>query len=380
MKFLILPDSFKNCLSSTKVGECIKNGISSVFSESSVKVIPIADGGEGTVNSIISVLGGEIIKTKVHDPLGRIVDSFFGILPDQTTAIIEMAAASGIELLKSDERNPLESSTYGTGELIKQAIEKDCTKIIIGIGGSATNDGGMGMAAALGARFMDVENKLITPKGKNLNLISSINLSGLDQRIKGVEIIVASDVTNPLCGDSGATNVFSKQKGATSDMKIHLEKGLHHFGTKMNEFYDGNILEFEGGGAAGGLGAGLVVFTGARLKSGFKLLSDLLNLENEIVNSDIIISAEGRIDFQTLFGKAPAVIAEISKKYKKPFFVFAGAATDDTSKIDDQLIKAIIPITRQPVSLQESIQNAPRWLEQAAKNFANTLETGINFT
>lgn len=380
MNILIIPDSFKDCLPAAKVGEYIKQGFKVAFPESNTKVIPIADGGEGTVRSIVTALGGKIIKTKVHDPLGHIVASFLGVLPDKKTAVIEMAAASGIELIALEERNPMKSSTFGTGELIKKAIDIGCTEIIIGIGGSATNDGGMGMAVSLGVKFIDQNNEELKPEGRNLSSINSIDFKNFDHRIKHTKITIASDVTNPLCGENGATKVFGKQKGATTEMLDTLEKGLLHFGNKINEIYSEDIFNIKGGGAAGGLGAGLVAFTGAVLKPGFSVIAELLNIEHEIKNSDIIITAEGRIDFQTLFGKAPAAIGNIAKKYNKPFFIFAGAATEDASTFDKNMINAIIPISRRPVSLEEAIQFAPEWLKQAATELGFTLKTGLYLT
>ncbi len=380
MKFLIVPDSFKNCMSATNVGKYISKGVKAVFIDANIKVIPIADGGEGTVHAIISSVGGTIKKVQVHDPLMRPIESFFGILPDKKTAIIEMAAASGIELITNDERNPLKTTSYGTGELIRAALNAGCTEITIGIGGSATNDGGIGMAMALGAEFRTSKGKLVNPNGESLMALTDISISGIDKRLKHTSIKVACDVKNILCGSKGAAAVYGPQKGATKEMIVELDAGLTNLAKLVNNKLKIDIDNIKGGGAAGGLGAGLVAFANAKLVGGFDLIAKTLNIEKSIKESDIIITAEGAIDFQTLFGKTPAGVANLANKYKKPIFVFAGAAQDDASKIDNSLITSIVPITRRPIKLPDAIKMAPKWLTQSAIELCNTLKAGINLT
>lgn len=377
MKFTIIPDSFKNCLPAIEVGKYIEAGIKEVFPESINRIIPMADGGEGTIQAIISATGGKIVNLRVHDPLMRPIDSFFYILPDAKTAIIEMAAASGIELILATERNPMKTTTFGTGELIKAALNKGCTTIIIGVGGSATNDGGVGMAMALGALFLDSNGIAIPLGGKGLNSIARIDLQDIDPRLKDVDIKVACDVKNKLCGTEGASAVYGPQKGATPDMVKILDQGLENLTNCIYKSLNSNVLNLEGGGAAGGLGAGLVAFTQAKLLPGFYLIADIVNLEQEIKESDFVISAEGAIDFQTQFGKTPAGVAAMAKKYNKPVFVFTGNASEDASQIDSTLIDAIIPITRRPISLDEAIELAPIWLNQSAKELARVIKSTI---
>ncbi|MBI9069444.1 MAG: glycerate kinase [Salinivirgaceae bacterium] len=375
-KFLIIPDSFKDCLPADEVGESIVKGIKQVFPKSAIKVIPIADGGEGTVHSIISALGGEIIHTKVKDPLHRTIDSFYGILPDKSTAIIEMAAASGLERLTKNERNPLLTSSFGTGELILDALNKGCKKIIIGIGGSATNDGGVGMAMALGLQFIDKQHNKISLGASYLNEISSIDIIKIDHRITETAIIVACDVSNKLCGAQGASVVYGPQKGATPAMVQQLDSSLKHLAALVKRDLAINIENLNGGGAAGGLGAGLTAFCGAKIKPGFESISELLNLEKEITNADIIITAEGSVDSQTLYGKTPAGVGSLAKKYNKPLFVFTGAATEEIEKLDTLGVSSLIPITRYPVDLSTAILNASHWLTLSAHELCKTIMVG----
>ncbi len=380
MNFLIIPDSFKNCLSAPEVGKYISKGIKAVFTNANVKVIPVADGGEGTVQAIISSVGGTMKKVMVHDPLMRPIESYFGIMPDNKTAIIEMAAASGIELITDKERDPLKTTTYGTGELIKEALNAGCTDIIIGIGGSATNDGGVGLAMALGTKFITSKGELFEYGGESLIALTDIIISGIDERLANTNIMVACDVKNTICGNKGASAVFSPQKGATKEMVVELDAGLANLAKLVKNKLGKDIEHIEGGGAAGGLGAGLVAFTGANLVGGFSLIANLLNLDEEIRTADIVITAEGAIDFQTMYGKTPAGVAKIANKHKKPVFVFAGSALEDASKIDKSIITSIIPITRRPVELSEALKMAPKWLTQSAIEFCLTIKTGINLT
>lgn len=380
MKFVIAPDSFKNSMPAIKVGKCIANGIISVFPKADCEIIPMADGGEGTVKSIITATGGELVNVQVHDPLMRLIDSFYGVLPDKTTAIIEMAAASGIELITSNERNPMLTTSYGTGELIIDAINKGCTSIIVGIGGSATNDGGLGMAQALGYKFRDATGTEVEYGGKALKKVATIDSNNCDKRLQNIDIKVACDVKNTLCGPQGASAVYGPQKGADEQMVKTLDDGLNNLANCISSDLNISVIDIEGGGAAGGLGVGLIAFAGAKLKSGFSLIADIVNLEDKILNADVVISAEGAIDFQTQFGKTPAGVASLAKKYSKPVFVFAGTAQEDASKISTDIIDAIIPITRRPVNLSKAIEYTENWLQQSAKELAIAIKTGINLT
>lgn len=377
MRFLIIPDSFKNCLSSKEVGSNIAKGIKHVFPDAEIKITPIADGGEGTVEALVYALKGKIINTKVHDALMRPMDSFFGVSGDGNTAIIEMAAASGIEAIKKEERNPLLTTTFGTGELIKEALDLGCNHIIVGLGGSATNDGGTGMARALGAKFLNGNNHDVDLGGGSIDQIVSIDLSSMDKRLKDTKIQIACDVKNPLYGPEGASAVYGPQKGATPEMVQTLDSNLRHLANCLTKIGI-DVTSLEGGGAAGGLGAGLFAFTKGTLERGFKIIAETLNLDSQIKQSDIIITAEGAVDFQTLFGKTPAGVASIAKKYKKPVFVFAGNALDDIEGLNTIGITSLVPITRKPILLEDALKNADNWLKISAIELCNTLKAGIN--
>jgi glycerate kinase len=375
--FLIVPDSFKGCMPSKDVSINILKGIKSVFPNSKTQQISMADGGEGTIESISQNIDGKKVFVKVHDPINRVIDSFFYIIDNGRTAIIEMALAGGIELLNKNEHNPLITSSYGVGELIKQALDFGCKKIIIGLGGSATNDAGIGMAKALGVKFYDINNNELNNGGGNLNKLSTIDISNLDKRLLNTDIIAATDVSATLTGKNGASFLFAKQKGA-SDKEIELlDNNLTHFADIINKQFDKNITNIKGGGAAGGLGAGLSVFCNAKIESGFHTIAKLIDLESKIANSDIIITAEGRVDEQTILGKTPIGIAKLSKKYNKPVFVLTGNATINTDILNREGISSIIPITRKPTSLDTAIKNAPIWIEKSAEMLCQIIKYSI---
>jgi len=378
--FLIVPDSFKDCLSAKQVGENIAKGITKVFKKSNIEIVPMADGGEGTVDSIVYAVGGKIIKTTVEDALGRSIDSFFGIINNGKTAIIEMAAASGIEKLTQKERNPWITSTYGTGQLIKAALDNNCKEIIIGIGGSATNDAGVGMAMALGVKFINKNGQPVKNGGGFLGDIVNIDFSQLDNRINNVKITAATDVTSPLTGINGASFVFAPQKGASPDMVIKLDNNLKYFANIIKNKFNIDIDNIEGSGAAGGLGAGLYFFLNAQIKSGFSVIAELTGIQNKISKHDIIITAEGKVDSQTGTGKTPVGVAAIAKKYNKPVFTFTGNATTKTNALYKKGITCLVSITRKPTKLAEALAKADVWLQKSAEELALILKTGINLS
>lgn len=367
MNILIAPDSFKDCLSSKKVAQNIQKGIRRILPEANIKILPVADGGEGTVEALVDATGGKIIKVDVHDPLMRKIESFIGILGDKKTAVIEMAAASGIELLKEDERNPWITTTYGTGELIRHALDKGCSKLVIGIGGSATTDAGVGMAQALGGKFLDSQGKQISYGGGFLNEISEIDLTNLDKRIKGSRILVACDVDNPLYGLEGAAFVYSPQKGADKQMVNKLDKNLRHFARKVQEVLGINIQNIKGSGAAGGLGAGLMVFLKAQLRPGFEIIKDIVKLEKEINKADIVITGEGRIDYQTQFGKAPYGVAQVASKFNKPLIAIAGSLGERYEELHAKGFDYIIPVTDKSGDMEYAMKNADILIQNAAE-------------
>jgi len=367
MNILIAPDSFKDCLSSKKVAQNIEKGIRRIIPEANIKILPVADGGEGTVEALVDATGGKIVKVNVHDPLMRKIESFFGILGDKKTAVIEMAAASGIELLKENERNPWITTTYGTGELIRHALDKGCEKFVIGVGGSATNDAGVGMAQALGAKFLNSQGKQIGYGGGTLNEISEIDLTNLDNRIKRSQILVACDVDNPLYGPEGAAFVYSPQKGADKQMVIKLDENLRHFANVIKEVLNINVRNIKGSGAAGGLGAGLMVFLKAKLRPGFEIIKEIVKLEKEIDKADIVITGEGRIDYQTQFGKMPYGIAQLANKFNKPLIAIAGSLGERVEELYAKGFDYIIPVIDKPMDMEYAMKNADVLIQNAAE-------------
>jgi glycerate kinase len=366
MKILIAPDKFKGSLSAFEVADNIEKGILKVFPKAIVVKVPMADGGEGTVESLVDATGGKIIKTNVKDPLFRDIESFYGILGDGKTAVIEMAAASGLYLLKDYERNPMITTTYGTGQLIKDALDRGCRRFIIAIGGSATNDGGAGMATVLGVKFYDKDGREIGLGGGELSKIYSIDTSNLDERLKECEFIVACDVANPLIGENGASRVYGPQKGATKEMVEVLDKNLEHYGKLLEKYFNKKIIDVPGSGAAGGLGAGLMAFLNAQLKNGIEIIIETLKLEEKIKEADIVISGEGKIDFQTAFGKTISGIAKLCKKHNKPLIVIAGTV-EDIENLYEIGVSSIFSIVEKPMSLEDAIKNAPTLLEKSAE-------------
>ncbi|MEQ6359622.1 glycerate kinase [Thermoanaerobacter thermohydrosulfuricus] len=366
MKILIAPDKFKGSLSAFEVADSIEKGILKVFPKAVIEKVPMADGGEGTVESLVDATGGKIIKTNVKDPLFRDIESFYGILGDGKTAIIEMAAASGLYLLKDYERNPMITTTYGTGQLVKDALDRGCRKFIIAIGGSATNDGGAGMAMVLGVKFYDEDGREIGLGGGELSKIYSIDTSNLDDRLKECEFIVACDVANPLIGENGASRVYAPQKGATKEMVEVLDKNLEHYGKLLEKYFNKKIIDVPGSGAAGGLGAGLMAFLNAQLKSGIEIIIETLKLEEKIKEADIVISGEGKIDFQTAFGKTISGIAKLCKKHNKPLIVIAGTV-EDIEKLYEIGVSSVFSTMEKPMSLEDAIKNTSTLLEKSAE-------------
>lgn len=352
-KIIISPDSFKGTMSSIEVCNIIEQGIENIFPDTEVIKIPIADGGEGTVDAFLTAIGGEKIKTKVKGPLFEEVEAFYGILPDKETAVIEMAAASGITLVE-DKKSPLLTTTYGTGQLILDALNKGCSKIIIGVGGSATNDGGIGMAAALGVKFLDKENEDIDLNGRGLEKLERIDISGIDKRVKECSIVAACDVDNPLYGSTGAAYVFAPQKGADKRMVKILDENLKNLAGIVRRDLDMDVQNIPGSGAAGGLGAGLVAFAGAKLQPGIKIVLDVVKYDEIISNADLIITGEGKIDGQSLRGKVPVGIAEKALKYHIPVIAIVGAVGDEAEKVYEKGITSIFSTNLQPIPFEQA--------------------------
>jgi glycerate kinase len=368
MKVVIAPDSYKGSLSAHEVALAIERGIKKVDPGIETIIVPMADGGEGTVQSLIDASGGKKIELTVHDPLFRNIKSFYGIMGDGVTAVIEMAAASGLPLLTFDERNPLITTTYGTGELIKDALNRGCLNFIIGLGGSATNDGGCGMAQALGVRLLDENGNEVSMGGGELSKIISIDISGIDQRIKNAEFLAACDVDNPLCGEKGASAVYGSQKGAYDGDIITLDNGLEHFAQLVKNQLSLNIKDLPGAGAAGGLGAGVLVFLNAILKRGFDIVSEVTSLSEKMENSDLVITGEGRIDIQTAFGKTPFGVAQVAKQKGIPVIAIAGSLDDNYQVLYNKGFDGIFSIIDQPMSLETAIEHTGELIENTAES------------
>ncbi|MDC0331494.1 glycerate kinase [Flavobacteriaceae bacterium] len=377
MNILVAPDSFKDSLSASEVSRIISEAISAVIPSASIRQIPISDGGEGLLEALLKPLQGTLVSVSVKDPLHRTIEASYGLVDQGKTAIIEMATASGLELLSVEERNPLITSTYGTGELIKNALDKGCTKIIIGLGGSATNDGGIGMIKALGGLFLDQYNQEIADGGGALSTLHSIDLSGLDKRLQQVAIVCACDVDNPLTGPSGASYVYAKQKGASDNMLAVLDSNLSNYATVIKATLNKDLEHISGTGAAGGTALGLLAFLDATLTPGIALITELLHLEKHIKEAQLVVTGEGKIDIQTLHGKTIMGIASFAKKHSIPVLVFTGSIGHGISEIYDQGVTAIFSIVSEPMSLETAIKNAAELLQTSVTNVFTSLNTQI---
>jgi glycerate kinase len=377
MKILIAPDSFKDCLSAREVASALSRGILKIYPDAVCILVPMADGGEGTVESVIDATGGKRIKLKVMDPLMREISSFYGITGDGQTAVIEMAAASGIELLSNDERNPWITSTFGTGQLIGDALDRGVKKIMLGIGGSATNDCGAGMAEALGVTFSGKFGPMSVRGGGALGEVEGIHMEGLDSRLAGTEIIVACDVNNPLTGPQGASAVYGPQKGADKILVEKLDRNLLHFADLIGAQLGKEVKEVAGAGAAGGLGAGLMAFLDAHLVKGFDMIAGLVGLDELISEADLVITGEGKMDAQTRFGKTPFGVAQMANKLGKPVIGVAGTLDEDAGVLYELGFDLLMPIQEKPGDLESSLRNAEQLLERTGERMARLLKMEI---
>ncbi len=371
MKIIIAPDKFKGSLAASEAAQAIARGIRSTLPGADLKLFPLSDGGEGLVEALAGAAEGSIISTKVNNPLGQKTEAKWALIKSDQSAVIEMAAASGLSLLPPQSRNPGITSTYGTGELIKAALDEGCTEIIIGIGGSATNDGGAGMASALGAKLQDKEGKPLGPGGLELLKLDRICTDNFDPRIKSISCKVACDVDNPLTGQHGASYVYGPQKGANSDMVKELDRALAHYACILKRDLGKDVEHVPGAGAAGGLGAGLIAFLGAELYSGIDLVIDTLEIDHEVKNADLIITGEGRLDKQSLRGKVPIGIAKRAKKYGIPVLVLAGSVEVSSKDLHESGITAAFAITDGPMNIEEAFRRAPELLEKKAAALIN---------
>lgn len=370
--FVLAPDSFKESMTAEQACQAMQRGIQNVYSDAVCISVPMADGGEGTVDALIAAQGGQKIECEVTGPLAsQKIQTYFGLVDGRKTAIIEMAKANGIHLLEPAQRNPLLTTTLGTGEMIKAALDLGVSKIIIGLGGSVTNDAGAGMTQALGVKFLDATGCDAAVGGGQLDQIKKIDLSGLDARLAQTEIIIASDVNNPLCGANGASYVFGPQKGATPEIVKTLDNNLSHFAKLVEQQLGIDCREIAGAGAgaAGGLGFGLMVFTGAKIRSGVELVIEQTKLADKIAQADYVLTGEGKIDFQTKFGKTPFGVAQVAKQFNKPVIAFAGVVGDGIDELYDLGFSQIIGINPPEISMEHAIVHASMYLEEAVEQY-----------
>lgn len=371
MKIVIAPDSFKGSLTALEVANAIEEGLNKYNKEFIIEKVPMADGGEGTVESLVSLTNGQIITVEVKDPLMREIKGFYGLLGDKKTAVIEMAAASGLPLLTENERNPLITSTYGTGQLIKDALDRGCKSFIIGIGGSATNDGGTGMLKALGVKFLNKDNKEIQEGAVELNQLIKIDMTNFDKRIFECDIKIACDVENPLCGENGASFIFGAQKGADKEMMKILDENLHHYGKVLERTFNIKVINVPGAGAAGGMGAAFIAVIKAQLERGIDIVVRESKLSEKLEDCALVFTGEGRIDYQTKFGKTPFGVANEARKKGIPVIALAGSIGEGTETLYEVGFNGIFSIIDKPMTLDEAIKNSSELVKQATYRIIN---------
>jgi len=380
MKIVVTPDSFKGSLTAVEVSDAIEQGIREIFPEAEIVKIPMADGGDGTVQCLVNATGGKILREKVTDPLGDEVLASYGILGDKKTAVIEMAEASGLTLVPENRRNPLITTTYGTGQLIKAALDQGCRKMIIGIGGSATNDGGAGMVQALGVKLLDREGKEIGFGGGELKKVFRIDTKCLDNRLSETEVLIASDVSNPLCGPKGATRVYGPQKGATPEITKELDESLAYFAEIIKRDLNKDVKDIPGAGAAGGLGASLIAFLNAELRPGIDIMIEIVKLEQAIKDADLVITGEGKIDSQSIFGKVPLGIGKSAQRYNVPVIAIVGDIGEGSSLIYKYGINSIMSTVNKAISIDEAMKMSKILLKDATERMMRIIETGMKIT
>ncbi|MDM1290899.1 glycerate kinase family protein [Acinetobacter indicus] len=375
LRFVIAPDSFKESLSAVQAAQAMQRGILRQFPDAICRLVPLADGGEGTVDALLNACAGQKVSCRVRGPLPQQqVESYFALIDDGKTAVIEMAKANGIHLIPLAQRNPALTSTYGTGEMIRQALDLGVSKIVIGLGGSVTNDAGSGMAQALGVKFLDQAGLEVQPCGGNLKQICEIDLSALDARLATTEMLIASDVNNPLCGEYGASAIFGPQKGATPELVKILDQNLGYFANLVETTLGVNVQHQAGAGAAGGLGFGLLAFARAKIQSGVELLIQQTGLTEKITQADVVLTGEGKIDRQTFMGKTPFGVAQVAKSLNKPVYAFAGMIGEDIEPLLEAGFTQIIGINPPDISVEDAIRNAENNLTDSVENVMRSLK------
>ncbi|SEE65080.1 glycerate kinase [Pseudomonas migulae] len=370
MKIVIAPDSFKDSLSAQGVADAIAFGLAQVWPDAQLIKCPMADGGEGTVESILAACEGQLRRTNVRGPLGTTVDAAWGWLPQSLTAIIEMAEASGLQLVPPGQRDACISSTFGTGELIRAALDAGAQRVILAIGGSATNDGGAGAMQALGVQLLDAQGEPLAPGGLALAQLARIDLSDIDPRLARVRFDIAADVNNPLCGPHGASAIFGPQKGATPAQVEHLDHALGHFAELCTQVLNKDVRDEPGSGAAGGLGFAAKAFLGAQFKAGVEVVAELVGLAEAVKGADLVITGEGRFDAQTLRGKTPFGVARIARQNDVPVVVIAGTLGEGYQALYEHGIDAAFAVVNGPMTLEQACTEAPRLLSERASDIA----------
>jgi len=367
VKIVVAPDSFKECLPAEAVADAMAGGVRAAAPGAEVVCVPMADGGEGTVRALVAATGGKVHVARATGPLGEPVEAELGMLGDGHTAVVEMAAASGLPLVPPDRRDPMAATTYGTGELILAALELGATRLVLGIGGSATVDGGAGMAEALGARFLDDARQPIPRGGGGLALLARIDLAGLDPRLAGLACDVACDVDNPLVGPRGAARVYGPQKGATPAMVEALDAGLARLADAVERDLGVAVRDVPGAGAAGGLGAGLMAFLGARLRSGVELVIQAVGLEERLRGADLVLVGEGQMDAQSAYGKVPVGVSRLARGLGVPAVAVVGSLGEGYEAVHDEGIAACFSILDRAMGLEEAFRRAEKLLARAAQ-------------
>ncbi|MTV36530.1 glycerate kinase [Duganella radicis] len=376
MKIVIAPDSFKESLTAMAVANEIEAGFREIFPDAEYRKLPVADGGEGTVQAMIDASGGQLLALQVTGPLGEPVSAFYGLMGDGQTAVIEMAAASGLELVAPSQRNPLRTTSYGTGQLIRNALDAGARRFVLGVGGSATNDGGAGMLQALGGRLLDANGAELPAGGGALNRLDRIDLSGLDARIGDCAFDVACDVSNPLVGPQGASAIFGPQKGATPDMVAQLDDNLRHYAAVIARDVGQDVADVPGAGAGGGIGAAMMVFLGGRLRPGSEIVTAAVGLDAAIADADLVITGEGRIDGQTIHGKTPVGVARVAQRHGKPVIAIGGSLGTGAEAVHGHGIAAVFGSVSRPCTVEQALAAAAGNVRAAARNIAATLRLG----
>ena len=376
MNIIIAPDSFKGSLTAVAAADAIEQGIRAVLPAAELVRVPLADGGEGTAQALVDATGGSMVQQRVLGPLREVVDAFFGVLGDDTTGVVEMAAASGLALVPVEQRDPRVTTTYGTGQLIAAALDRGCRKIIVGVGGSATNDGGAGMAQALGASLMEESGQQIGPGAAELSKLAKIALSHLDARIADTQFYVATDVDNPLCGPNGASAIYGPQKGATPEMVPELDAALAHYAKIIERDLKQEVAGRPGAGAAGGLGAGLMAFCGAQPRMGIAVVLEAVDFESYLEGADLVITGEGKIDGQTTYGKTLSGVGRLARRHGVPVIALAGSVQEEADRLAEVGVDAAVSVVPGPMSEDEAMARASLLLQDAAEKVMRLILTG----